>query len=109
MMASEAGLRDLVSDPPGGLPGIDAAISRALSSDRPRPVNALADPHHLADTDPHWAGGDMVRIQQLVRAVIPSIARPALGLLGLVPGPVAAALRTGLDTMINLASKASPA
>jgi uncharacterized protein YbjT (DUF2867 family) len=109
MMASEAGLRDLVSDPPGGLVGIDAAISRALSSDRPRPVNALADPHHLADTDPHWAGGDMVRIQQLARAVIPSIARPALGLLGLVPGPVAAALRTGLDTMINLASKASPA
>jgi uncharacterized protein YbjT (DUF2867 family) len=109
MMASEARLRDLVSDPPGGLLGIDAAISRALSSDRPRPVNALADPHHLADTDPHWAGGDMVRIQQLARAVIPSIARPALGLLGLVPGPVAAALRTGLDTMINLASKASPA
>jgi uncharacterized protein YbjT (DUF2867 family) len=109
MMASEARLRDLVPDPPGGLLGIDAAISRALSSDRPRPVNALADPHHLADTDPQWAGGDIVRIQQLARAVIPSIARPALGLLGLVPGPVAAALRTGLDTLINLAPKASRA
>ncbi len=109
MMASEARLRDVVPDPPGGLLGIDTAISRALSSDRPRPVNALADPHHLADTDPTWAGGDAVRIQQLARAVTPSIARPALGLLELVPGPVAAALRTGLDTLINLAPKATPA
>ncbi|MDT5234146.1 MAG: hypothetical protein QOF47_133, partial [Mycobacterium sp.] len=109
MMASEARLRDVVPDPPGGLLGTDAAISRALSSDRPRPVNALADPHHLADTDPTWAGGDAVRIRQLARAVTPSIALPALGLLELVPGPVAAALRTGLDTLITLAPKASPA
>jgi uncharacterized protein YbjT (DUF2867 family) len=109
MMASEARLRDLVPDPPGGLLDIDHAISRALSSDRPRPVDELADPHHLADTDPTWAGGDTVRIQQLARAVTPSIARPALGLLALVPGPVAAALRTGLDALINLAPKASPA
>jgi hypothetical protein len=109
MMASEARLRDVVPDPPGGLLGIDQAISRALSSVRPRPVDELADPHHLADTDPTWAGGDTVRIQQLARAVTPSIARPALGLLALVPGPVAAALRTGLDALINLAPKASTA
>ena len=108
MMASEARLRDLVPDPPGGLLGIDDAISRALSSDRPRPVNALADPHHLADTDPPWAGGDTARIQRLARPS-PVDRRPVLGLLGLVPGPVAAALRTGLDTLINLAPKASPA
>jgi uncharacterized protein YbjT (DUF2867 family) len=101
MMASEARLRDLVPDPPGALLGIDDSISRALSSDRRRPVNALADPHHLADTDPPWAGGDAVRIRQLARAVTPSIARPALGLLGLVPVPVAGALRTGLDTLIS--------
>lgn len=109
MMASDARLRDIVPDPPGGLLGIDYAISRALSSDRARPVNELADPHHLADTDPSWAGGDTVRIQQLARAVTPSIAYPALGLLGLVPGPVAGAVRTGLDTLINLAPKATPA
>jgi len=109
MMASEARLRDVVPDPAGGLLGIDQAISRALSSDRPRPVDELADPHHLADTHPTWAGGDTVRIQQLARAVTPSIARPALGLLALVPGPVAAALRTGLDALINLAPKASTA
>ena len=109
MMASEARLRDIVSDPPGGLLSIDDAISRALSSDRPRPVNQLADPHHLADTDPRWAGGDAMRIRQLARAVTPAVARPALGLLGLVPGPVAAALRTGLDIVINLVPKAKSA
>jgi uncharacterized protein YbjT (DUF2867 family) len=109
MMASEARLRDIVPDPPGGLLSIDDAISRALSSDRPRPVNQLADPHHLADTDPPWAGGDTMRIRQLARAVTPSAVRPALGLLGLVPGPVAAALRTGLDTVINLVPKAKSA
>ena len=74
-------------DPPGGLLGIDDAISRALSSDRPRPVNALADPHHLADTDPSWAGGDTLRIRQLARAVTPPIARPVLGLLTLCQDP----------------------
>jgi uncharacterized protein YbjT (DUF2867 family) len=109
MIASEVRLRDLVPDPPGGLLGIDDAISRALSSDRPRPVNALADPHHLADTDPVWAGGDAARIRQLARAVTPPIARPALGLLRLVPGPVAGALRTGIDALIDLVPKPRPA
>ena len=109
MMASEARLRDVVPDPPGGLVGIDDAISRALSSRRPQPVDALADPHHLADTDPPWAGGDTLRIRQLARPITPPIVRPVLGLLGVVPGPVAAALRTGLDTLINLVPKASPA
>jgi hypothetical protein len=102
-------LRDLVPDPPGGLVGIDDAISRALSSDRPRPVNALADPHHLADSDPPCGGGDAARIRQLARAVTPPIARPALGPLRLMPGPVAAALRTGIDALINLVPKPSPA
>ena len=89
MLASGHGLRDLVPDPPGGLLGIDDAIPLRCRVNRPpRPVNALADPHHLADTDPPWAGGDAVRIQQLARAVTPPIARPALGLLGLVPGPL---------------------
>jgi hypothetical protein len=106
MMASEARLRDVVPDPPGGLLGIDDAITRALSSDRPRPVNDLADPHHLADTDPSWAGGDTARIRHLAQAITPPIVWPALGLLGLVPGPVAGAVRTGLDTVINLAPKA---
>jgi uncharacterized protein YbjT (DUF2867 family) len=109
MMASDAHLRELVPDPPGGLVCIDEAISRALSSDRPRPVNDLADPHHLADTDPTWAGGDALRIQQLAGVITPPFARPVLRLLGLVPGPVVAAMRTGLDTALNLVPKANPA
>jgi uncharacterized protein YbjT (DUF2867 family) len=109
MMASEARLRDVLPDPPGGLVGIDEAISRSLASHRPRPVDALTDPHHLADTDPTWAGGDALRLQQLVRPITPPIVRPVLGLLGVVPGPVVAALRTGLDTVLNLVPKANPA
>ncbi len=109
MTASEDGLRRLVPDPPGGLVPIAEAIERSLSNGRARPVNGLADPHHLADTDPAWAGGDTLRIQRLASTVTPPVVRPALGLLNLVPGPVAAALRTGLDTLITLTPKARPA
>ncbi|MCV7301551.1 NAD(P)H-binding protein [Mycobacterium barrassiae] len=109
MLASGNGLRDLVPDPPGGLVGIDEAIARALSSRKPQPVDALADPHHLADTDPTWAGGDTFRIRQLASSITPSFARPALALLGAVPGPVAAAVRTGLDTAIGLVPKVKSA
>ncbi len=108
MMASD-GLRDLVSDPPGGLIGIDDAITRSLPNGKPRPVNELADSHHLADSDPAWAGGDTLRIRRLAGTVTPSVVRPALGLLNLIPGPVAAALRTGLDTLITLTPKVHPA
>ena len=108
-MRASDGLRELVADPPGGLMAIDDAIKRSLSNGRPRPVNELTDPHHLADTDPVWAGGDAHRIRQVARAVTPPIARPALGLLNAVPGPVAAALRTGLDSLLNLIPKEHPA
>ncbi|MGE2715169.1 NAD(P)H-binding protein [Mycolicibacterium litorale] len=105
MTASKDGLQDIVGAPAGGLTTIDEAIRRALSPQRPRPVNRLVDVHHLADTDPDWAGGDNERITRLIRPVTPPIARPALGLLCLVPGPVAAAVRTGLDTFVNLVPK----
>ncbi len=52
----------MVPDPPGGLLDVEAAIRLALgpgnSAAERAPVDALADPHHLADTDPQWAGGD---------------------------------------------------
>lgn len=112
MVASVSGLRDRVPDPPGGLLGIDDAIALALrgrSNQRPRPVNALADPHDLANTDAAWAGGDARRLRQLAQRVTPSIARPTLGLVNRVPGPVAGALRTGLDILIALTPKVRPA
>jgi hypothetical protein len=105
MTADGDGIRHVVPDPPGGLLGVDEAIRRALAGGRRKPVNALADPHHLADTDPQWAGGDRARLRQLAGAVMPSVTRPALALLGLVPGPVAGAVRSGLDTMIGLVAK----
>jgi hypothetical protein len=82
MVASASGLSDRVPDPPGGLLGIDDAIALVLadrSTRGPRPVNALTDPHHLADSDPAWAGGDALRIRRLARAITPPIARPTRG------------------------------
>lgn len=109
MMASQDRLCGKVANPPGGLVGIDDAITRSLSGDRALPVNGLADPHHLADTDPDWAGGDRLRLQRLAAAVTPSFVRPALGLLGAVPGPVAGAVRAGLDHLIGLIPKGATA
>ncbi|MBW0018748.1 MAG: NAD(P)H-binding protein [Mycobacterium sp.] len=105
MRASDAGLRDRVPDPPGGLLSVDDAIAVALQDHRPRPVNALADPHHLADTDPVWAGGDALRIRRLARAVTPPLVRPALRLVNMVPGPLAGVVRTGLDVLLALMPK----
>ncbi|MGZ4528175.1 MAG: NAD(P)H-binding protein [Mycobacterium sp.] len=109
MVASASGLRDQVPDPPGGLLGIDDAIALALANGRPKPVNALADPHHLADSDPAWAGGDALRIRRVARALTPPIARPTLRLVDSVPGPLAGALRTSLDILISLTPKVRPA
>jgi hypothetical protein len=109
MTASDDGLRGLVPDPPGGLLDIDDSIMLSLSGGTARPVDGLADPHHLADTDPGWAGGDVLRLRKLAKLVTPSIVKPALGLLGLVPGPVAGAVRTSLDTLIGLVPGNAPA
>ena len=108
MRASATVLGNVVPDPPGGRLAVDDAIALALSSRRARPVNALADPHHLADSDPAWAGGDALRIRRLIRVVTPPFARPALGLVNVVPGPIAGALRTGLDILITLTPKVRP-
>jgi hypothetical protein len=105
--ASDAGLRGSVPDPAGGLVDVDDAIRLSLSGGAPRPVDGLDDPHHLADTDPVWAGGDVLRLRRLATIVTPSIARPALGLLSMMPGPVAGAWRTGIDTLIGLAPKSA--
>jgi uncharacterized protein YbjT (DUF2867 family) len=112
MVASGSGLRDRVPDPPGGLLGVEDAITLALadrSNRRPKPVNALTDPHQLADTDAAWAGGDALRIWRLARAITPPVARPTLRLVNSVPGPLAGALRTGLDILLALNAKVRPA
>jgi uncharacterized protein YbjT (DUF2867 family) len=105
MRACGTGLRDLVADPPGGLLSVQQAIRRALSSRQPTPIHALADPHHLADSDPAWAGGDALRLWRVAQFVTPPIARPGLGLMDIVPGPIAGALRTGLDMLITVTPK----
>lgn len=102
MTAAAESIRSVAPDPPGGLLGVDEAIRLALGPDgsaaERAPVNALADPHDLADTDPQWAGGDAARIRQLT----PGFARPVLGLIPPIPGPLAAVLRSGLDVAARL-------
>lgn len=104
MTANDDGLRALVPDPDGGLLTVEDAMLRALAMHPRRPVDKLADSHHLADTDPDWAGGDVARIRQLT----PWIARPALSMLAPLPGPAKAAVRTGLDVLAGLAAKVDP-
>lgn len=101
MTASGDLLRDIVADPPGGLTPIDEAIAASVTSPRPRPVNELADPHHLADSDPTWAGGDQLRLHRLLGCITPDIARPALSLIAAVPKPLAAVARTSLDLVVQ--------
>jgi hypothetical protein len=105
MTTSSDGLRAFVPDPPGGLVTVEDAIQLSLSSRKQLPVDRLADPHHLADSDPDWAGGDILRLRKLAAMVTPAHARPVLGLLRAVPGPLAGWWRTGLDTLIGLAPK----
>lgn len=105
MTASSHGLSELIPDPPGGLVGNEDAIRLSLSGRKQLPVDRLADPHHLADTDPDWAGGDVLRLRKLVAMVTPPQTHAALGLLGAVPGPVAGWWRAGLDTLIGLAPR----
>ncbi|VEG57305.1 nucleoside-diphosphate sugar epimerase [Mycolicibacterium aurum] len=109
MMASTNDLGDFVPAPPDGPVTVEDAMRRAVTSPPRRPVNELGDPHHLADTDPQWAGGDTLRLQKLAGAVTPPFVHPVLGLIGFVPGPVAAAVRTGLDHVIGLVPKVMPA
>lgn len=109
MMASTNGLGDFVPEPPDGLVTVEDAMRRAVTTPPRRPVNDLGDPHHLADTDPDWAGGDALRLQKLAGAVTPPFVRSVLGLIGFVPRPVAAAVRTGLDHVIGLVPKVTPA
>jgi uncharacterized protein YbjT (DUF2867 family) len=67
MKASENKIRDHVPAPPGGLLTIREAVRRSVDSPMPKPVDKLADIHHLADTDPSWAGGDLMRVKRGVR------------------------------------------
>ena len=75
MTASDSLLRHYVPDPDGGLTSIEDAVAASLSGRSPLPVDALEDPHHLADSDPEWAGGDVLRIRRVVAAVTPRMER----------------------------------
>ncbi|MBD0859998.1 NAD(P)H-binding protein [Gordonia sp. zg691] len=70
MTASEHSIRDLVPPPEGGLTPMRDAVRASVRSPYPRPVCDLYDLHHLADTDPTWAGGDWLRVKRTVGETI---------------------------------------
>lgn len=86
MKASEHTIRDHVPDPPGGLLTVRQAVERSVASGLPRPVNRLPDIHHLADTDPGWAGGDLMRVKREVRDRAVQAAGVVAGLISAVRG-----------------------
>ena len=45
----------------------------------PRPVSELADLHHLADTDPDWAGGDWLRARRTAVGALVGVVGTAAG------------------------------
>ena len=104
MMASADGLGDLVADPPDGLLWIEDAMRRAVdesaptSGERPWPTRTTSPTPTRSGpvATPDGCG-------KLASVVTPSVVQPVLGPdSGFVPGPVAGAVRTGLDTMIGL-------
>ncbi|MFT4127302.1 MAG: NAD(P)H-binding protein [Gordonia sp. (in: high G+C Gram-positive bacteria)] len=82
MAASEHRIRDLVAPPDGGLVPMRDAVAAAVRSPSPRPVTELADPHHLADTDPAWAGGDWLRLRRTIGETVDEASRLAERVIG---------------------------
>ncbi|GGF18966.1 NAD(P)H-binding protein [Williamsia phyllosphaerae] len=109
MFASEDRIRSIVPDPPGGLLTVRQAVEASLHAGPALPVNKLADIHHLADSDPEWAGGDWLRIRRVGSSVITArgwneFERLGAGLV-LSVGPAAGAVRTGVDFAVSRANK----
>ncbi len=86
MRASEHRITEFVSPPTGGLTTMRDAIRASVDSPYPRPVSELDDLHHLADTDPDWAGGDLLRAR---RAALGAV----VGVIGTVAGVTLVARR----------------
>ncbi|WP_044506943.1 NAD(P)H-binding protein [Gordonia sp. KTR9] len=87
MTASEHRIRDLVPPPAGGLTPMREAIHASVRSPYPRSVCDLDDLHHLADTDPAWAGGDWLRVKRSVVETIGTSLGVAAKVVGVLRPP----------------------
>lgn len=90
MAASEHAIREIVPALPGGLTPMRKAIAAAVRSPAPRPVCELSNLHHLAETDPMWAGGDVMRVRRMigstVSTTVSSTGRVAQSMVSLLTG-----------------------
>ncbi|WP_045821105.1 NAD(P)H-binding protein [Williamsia herbipolensis] len=112
MYASEDRIRSIVPDPPGGLLTVTEAVERSVESGPALPVNKLTDIHHLADSDPVWAGGDLLRVRRVAATLIGSggwdhVEKLGAGLV-LSNGTAAGAVRTGVDLALSSFHKIAP-
>ena len=82
MTASEHSIRDLVPPPEGGLTPMRDAVRASVESPYPRSVCDLNDLHHLADTDPAWAGGDWLRVKRTIGETIGGTLRVSAKIAG---------------------------
>lgn len=86
MNSSGRSISEVVDAPAGGLTPMRVAVRTAGRTPAPRPVCRLADVHHLAETDPHWAGGDLMRVRRKVGSIVGSAARRVRRVASLLPG-----------------------
>ncbi|MCD2143998.1 NAD(P)H-binding protein [Gordonia paraffinivorans] len=82
MTASEHRIRDLIPPPEGGLTPMRDAVRASVHSPSPRPVCDLDDLHHLAVTDPAWAGGDLLRAKRAIGETIGGTLRMSARIAG---------------------------
>ncbi|MCH5644998.1 NAD(P)H-binding protein [Gordonia sp. ABSL49_1] len=86
MAAGERHIRDLVPDPPNGLTSMKDAVAASVHTPYPRPICDLTDPHHLADSDPDWAGGDLMRARRRVGSIVDSATHRVRNVVSLLTG-----------------------
>jgi hypothetical protein len=58
------------------------AVRASVESPYPRSVCDLHDLHHLADTDPAWAGGDWLRVKRSIGGTIGGTLRVSAKIAG---------------------------
>ena len=108
MQASGSGLRDLVPDPPGGLIPVQEAISPGVSKLAESPAASGQRAGRSTPPCRQRSGVGRGRCAAAAAArrdgdAVDRAARSRVG--GCRPGPIAGALRTGLDMLITLTPK----
>ncbi|MGB6181677.1 MAG: NAD(P)H-binding protein [Rhodococcus sp. (in: high G+C Gram-positive bacteria)] len=109
MTASENRISQYVSDPDGGLTGVDDAMRRSLLGGTPRGLAKTPDSLRLVDSDAEWTGGDARSIARRGAELLSEDGWKLAEALGagtvLYSWPVAPVVRTNLDVIAHVSSR----